>query len=1242
MKRIAEWFAAVGVAASKSGKRLVAVVAAVAMLGGVAGVSATAMADDQSAADTQQPTAQTETPANTDSKDAGTDTGNKDDSTKADATKSDDAASADTDAAASELTKQTAPAPTSTLNTQAAEATNGSCVYAGNVASGLNNVCWLDMTNFTADKDQLQPMSVKLSDSLTMKFNIKYTGGRKLRSAAVPTWNKAAFGHYGYAGFPERTKPALYQITGSYNTESTVELTDIKIVNADGSEITGNYSFMMADAESTNNDESISFTSSNEIEQVAQFPQQGDANYKNYAFGDQTFSADHKTVTGGGVRTGANPGIYLYKTKSPDTVSVTMGVHYGREIQAAIFGVLFSNAETTVTTNNASDTFAGKVESQTYGSEQTGGVTGSNSATSKVVNMLSDTDTSEQVKFTLSASENTNWNDYNVSFTCDGDCGEYDATPQIDTATGNRYVTVSVASEKSAHGKWVVTKKVKLDTPKIQKSISKDEVDSAATGQKDSYTLSLNVKGNTVSGTTTSGEKAKIDVAFVLDTSGSMNDKVGNSTRLKNMQNAIADNGGLSSVLFNSPDKIDAQAHVITFASGLGLDGTSVLSTKADLDEVVNGLTANGATHWEKGLERVSNISTRPGATKYVVFLTDGDPGNKGWKETNVYSCGVLDLQTCDDNDSARSVYNASVIAGKQLAKAGWNILNVGVDMPTTVYVNPEADSVSGSNYKLHNHSFSQTAGWVSPLEALTARENDNKSTTVKDQLIKAYPKTTSSELAQVFKDLGQIITTTTTKSYGKVSIVDTLSDYADPLFEYDKQSGEITSGVTVVTSDRPNVDAEVASKTYDVATRTVTVTFEDGFTLAKDVTYSVQFKVKPSDKAYETYASNKQSEKGGYTDTDNTVHQGETGTGTDSENKDGFYSNAEAHLAYSECTAVNNVAKDCVSKDNVTYQKPVLQVKTGKIQVTKKWDPTDSEPKDGLKVTVNIYKGDHADDGQKVDTLTLAKDGGWTGSLGNLAPGTYFVEETNVDGYTASYSQSQTVTITADDLWKAEPNMTKFDNVKTYDVTITNTLNRVDLDVNANVKVSKTVQGAAASKDFTFNLTCAKSNAACKDGVTWPKDSNGSLTATASKSDLQTISTKADAKFPDGSTLQLKAPTGTTSTVYEFTVSEDQSGNPAGWKYDTDTVTVKVTVSKKTDGSGYKTNVEYVYADGDSAKTDNPKSADFTNVFVAVSSLPVTGGRSARDWLIYGGGLGLLALLAGAGYTVWRKRQLV
>ena len=1224
MKRIAEWFAAVGAAAGRKGKRLVAIVAAVAMLGGVAGVSATAMADDQSAADTQQTTAttETETPANTDSKDAGTDTGNKDDLAKAAATKSDDAASADTDAAASELTKQTAPAPTSTLNAQATEATNGSCVYAGTVASGLNNVCWLDMANFTAAKKRSQSMRVKLSDSLTMKFNIKYTGGRTLHSAAVPTWNKAAFGHYGYTGFPEGSKPALYQNTGSANTTSTVELADIKIVKADGSEITGNYSFMMADAESTNTNESISFTSSNKIEQVAQFPQQGDANYKNYAFGDQTFSADHKTVTGGGVSTGANPGIYLYKTKSPDTVSVTMRVNDTGEIQAAIFGVLFSNAETTVTTNNASDTFAGEVESQTYGSEQTDGVTGSNSATSKVVNMLSDTDVPEQVKFTLSSSENTNWNDYDVSFTCDGDCGEYDATPQIDTATGNRYVTVSVASEKSAHGKWVVTKKVKLDTPKIQKSISKDEVDSAATGQKDSYTLSLNVKGNTVSGTTTSGEKAKIDVVFVLDTSGSMKDGGGNSTRLKNMQNAITSDGGLSSVLFNSPDKIDAQAHVITFASDLGLDGTSVLSTKTDLDNVVNGLRANGGTHWEKGLKQVRNISTRPGATKYVVFLTDGNPGESGWSsDNNTIIWG-------DYNNSARSVYNASVTAGKQLAESGWNILNVGVDMPETVYVNPNVDSVGGTSSRPTDHSFTKKDGYVSPLEALTARENANKSTTVKDQLIKAYPKTTSNELAQVFKDLGQIITTTTTKSYGKVSIVDTLSDYVDPLFGYDKRSGEITSGVTVVTSDGSNVDAEVASKTYDAATRTVTVTFKDGFTLAKDVTYSVQFKVKPSDKAYETYALNKQSEKGGYTDTDNTVHQGETGTGTDSENKDGFYSNTEAHLAYSECTAVNNVAKDCVSKDNVTYQKPVLQVKTGKIQVTKNWHP--DNPANDTQITFELHKDSAA--GDKLGEQTVSGPS-WSATFENLAPGKYVVVEKAINGYT-SKSDNSTVEITRDGLWEAktdDDNPTgqpaAADNVKTYNVAFTNARNKVNLTENS-IKVKKTLAGRNWQDDdsFTFNITA-------KDPEDAPQPTQTEVTVSNRTTDH---------------TAGFGVITYSAAGTYKYTGTESQNSKIAGLLYSGAEYEVTVKVAADANGalSEPTVSVKQLKDDNgknlDSAKDVTSNVAEFTNRYVAVSSLPLTGGKSARDWLVYGGGLGLMALLAAAGYTVWRKRQLV
>ena len=581
-----------------------------------------------------------------------------------------------------------------------------------------------------------------------------------------------------------------------------------------------------------------------------------------------------------------------------------------------------------------------------------------------------------------------------------------------------------------------------------------------------------------------------------------------------------------------------------------------------------------------------------------------------------------------DYNNSARSVYNASVTAGKQLAESGWNILNVGVDMPETVYVNPNVDSVGGTSSRPTDHSFTKKDGYVSPLEALTARENANKSTTVKDQLIKAYPKTTSNELAQVFKDLGQIITTTTTKSYGKVSIVDTLSDYVDPLFGYDKRSGEITSGVTVVTSDGSNVDAEVASKTYDAATRTVTVTFKDGFTLAKDVTYSVQFKVKPSDKAYETYALNKQSEKGGYTDTDNTVHQGETGTGTDSENKDGFYSNTEAHLAYSECTAVNNVAKDCVSKDNVTYQKPVLQVKTGKIQVTKNWHP--DNPANDTQITFELHKDSAA--GDKLGEQTVSGPS-WSATFENLAPGKYVVVEKAINGYT-SKSDNSTVEITRDGLWEAktdDDNPTgqpaAADNVKTYNVAFTNARNKVNLTENS-IKVKKTLAGRNWQDDdsFTFNITA-------KDPEDAPQPTQTEVTVSNRTTDH---------------TAGFGVITYSAAGTYKYTVTESQNSKIAGLLYSGAEYEVTVKVAADANGalSEPTVSVKQLKDDNgknlDSAKDVTSNVAEFTNRYVAVSSLPLTGGKSARDWLVYGGGLGLMALLAAAGYTVWCKRQLV
>ena len=717
------------------------------------------------------------------------------------------------------------------------------------------------------------------------------------------------------------------------------------------------------------------------------------------------------------------------------------------------------------------------------------------------------------------------------------------------------------------------------------------------------YDLSLNVTGTQSSSSQTTVSPA--DIVVVFDTSDSMSNGMGSQTRLQVAKAAV---NSMAEQLLTAENKAagkdkNIQMALVSFSTTAGTV-SNFTDTAAGITSTVNGLRADGGTNWEAALKRANTLlasSNRKDVKKYIVFMSDGDPTyrdsangyTKDCKDqridgNRVYLCGT------GSSDPSNRNFNAAVAEANKRGDA--TLFSVGVS----------SDPDKMSDFA------ERTAGTY-----FSAADEEG--------LNKAF----NAIIGQIEKH----------SSYKNVSITDTLSDYAEFA-----SANFGSNDVTVTASKGGNsVDLNKSDYTVTVSGKTVKVTFVDGYELQDGVTYTVTFKVRPTQKAYDDYATNKQ------TDGNSTGYGTVTGdSGTDAPNNDtssgkpGFHSNAD-HGAKLTYTAVNQVGDHKTeTPGSVEYDHPVLQVKTGKIQVTKNWDPTDSEPKDGSNVTVNIYKGDHADDSQKVDTLTLTKDGGWTGSLGNLAPGAYFVEETNVDGYTASYSQSQTVTITAGELWEAEPNMTKFDNVKTYDVAITNTLNRVDLDVNANVKVRKTVQGAAASEDFTFNLTCATGNAACQDGVTWPKDSNGSLIATASKADLQATGTPADAKFPDGSTLQLKAPTGTTPAVYKFTVSEDQSGKSAGWKYDTDAVTVRVTVSKKTDGSGYETKVEYVYADDDSDKTDKPTSADFTNTYVAVSSLPLTGGKSARDWLVYGGGLGLMALLAAASYTVWRKRQLV
>ena len=306
--------------------------------------------------------------------------------------------------------------------------------------------------------------------------------------------------------------------------------------------------------------------------------------------------------------------------------------------------------------------------------------------------------------------------------------------------------------------------------------------------------------------------------------------------------------------------------------------------------------------------------------------------------------------------------------------------------------------------------------------------------------------------------------------------------------------------------------------------------------------------------------------------------------------------------------------------------QKPTITLPVSKITVTKTWsDGNANHENDSVQVQLKQGGNNYG------DAATLNAAGNWTheftvpaGPEGHK----YTVEETAVDGYDASYELAVIKDTTTSSV-VAENDVKKLNLIGLTEqdgtVTITNKPSYVTLPA-SNLQVTKEVLGRGASADFTFNLKCEDNgDAKCEnvEGLT----SNG-LTATVKQNQLTTSGKTATANFGD-SALKFRVPTGNaTQLVYKFNVTEDRTNVPAGWRYDGSTKTVTVTIAKNDDGQW--------------AATVNDNNPTFTNKYVAVSSLPLTGGTTGRDWMVFGGGVGLMALLAAAGYTVWRKRQLV
>lgn len=1196
-------------------KRIVAVLASVAMLSGMGYAASAALAEDtpatvetttdqsvttanettgdgnvtnnagtDNAGDTSADLTGTESDTNTGA-DAGVNTGNAADA--GDATSSDTNSQTDT---ASQSDPQTVNAEQNSPSV-VADVTDSNCIYAG--TNALQRVCWLDMSKFnseTAKKSDGQKMTVNLGGGLTMSFTAHYSGNRTVVASTVPTWDERAsypneaghhaiFGVEGYADFPSGSKPALYQNDGKRN-DSKIQLSDITITKNGQNVANLQYSFVMADAESTNTDEKMVYTSSSEITQLGSYP----TNNSSYGFCNPQFSNNNKTVTCKGTDVDNVPqGIRLYTTSTPSNVSIEMKNSGPGSKQGAAFGVIFSQAVAKVTVNGLASgdknaTFKAGVSNSEAGSLESDPIS-SNTAESGTLPILASAGERKTVRFYLEGNP-SDWSKYDVTFE-GADNGQVVSGLNIATdANGYRYVDMTVEADHTVQGHFTVTAHPDpLGTPEHHKTIAKKN------GVNDTYTLNLNVTGKRSSTSQTVSQP--VDIALVLDVSGSMSETMGETTKLAalkkaakefltnttNKNAAIADNGNkirVSLVKFAS-DKSNRVGNDMHWWNG---NYTQIVSNLTDdmnaLSASVDALQAGGATRADYGLEKANAVlaGARANAKKVVVFFTDGEPNSHSGFDDGVADTAVKNAKTL--KDSGTTIYSVGVFSKADPSDTSGNFnayMNaVSSNYPKATTYRNLGTRVDGGNY---------------------------------------YMIASNSEgLSKVFDNIQQTITST--NGYTGVTIQDTLSEYAE------FADADPAKTAKVVTNDGTDVTAQWNIK---VNGKTITASPKSTDPLPDGVTYTLQFDIKPTQKAYDDYAANKNARKDGYNGVIGSADSDAAGNAT-SAGKPGFHTNDSACLAY-----LGDGETHACSDAPYTEQ-PVDQVKTGAITVQKKWADADgNSSSEGNPASVTFTLQIDGEDSGREATATA--DTNWTATFKNLAPGhTYKVVEKAVEGYETSYT-SQKVRITADELWRADPNANTADNVKTWDVIVTNTHKKSTL-AEGSIKVSKSISGRDWKNGDSFNFTIA---------------GTGSI-PNAPLPDSASVTIGTDTANHEASFGKIVYKTAGT---YTYTVKETKPTDAiAGLHYSQAEYEVTVTVLAN---MGAPT-VSIKQVKDDNGKTVGNQSANvakFTNTYVAVSALPLTGGTTDRQWLLVGGSIGGFAVLLVGAAGIWnRKKRLV
>lgn len=728
-----------------------------------------------------------------------------------------------------------------------------------------------------------------------------------------------------------------------------------------------------------------------------------------------------------------------------------------------------------------------------------------------------------------------------------------------------------------------------LGAPEKHKRIKKND--------DGSYTVNVDVKGAVNSTTVTTTQP--IDFTLVLDVSGSMDDPMSKTDRtrrldaLKEAVKAFLDEAANTNTEAGSEL---VRVGLVKFAgnekNGIGDDTYRSGGYTYNYSQIVSDLTANmsglknkvsklkaaGATRADNGFNRAVKVmgsaSARTDAKKVVIFFTDGSPTSS--------------------NGFEKEVANNAVTAAKKLKDGGAAVYSIGI----FASANPSSLS-SNENQFMHA---------VSSNFPKATKYNQRGEGNIKAGYYKSA--TNASELNAIFDEIEK--SETTTSAYINVVMEDTLSEYAELAGSDYKVVAKDSSGQAVALTK--DVDYTL---TYDENAKKFTVRFLKA--LAHNVTYTLEYNVKPTQNAYNDYASNLNTGKDGYAGVKGDADTDLDGN-TTSSNQPGFHSNDSACLSYT----ADGVDHACGGNP---YPHPVIQVVSSTLHIEKQWSGDGDKPE---SITVDIKQG-----GNSYKTVTLKPDANGNWSTDVIIPAgaakTYTVTETEPENHQwqASYQHKVGNGALADGNVVTVPESTASQNAT---VVITNTLKTATLKNAIGVKKELVGRDWKDSDEFTFKLKADDSNPDAPMPASCENQSACTVTVKRGSSDDH-VAYFGDITYNAG------------EAEYTYLVTEN-AGNASAMYYSQAEYRVVVSVMKDGTSGEWKAVVESVtqlQTDYGAAGSnwDSTRPMLFTNQYISASSLPLTGRMGAeRWWQLAASGIGVLALLAVAAADQWRRKK--